>query len=120
MKGRFEKIGKIKNNSKVILDYAHTPEALKTCLLNLREQFKIKKFLYFLDVVEIEIKIKDLKWVKLHLNTLIKFILQMIIQDMKIQKKFEEILKKGLKNKILLKYLIDLKRYLAIEKSKFR
>ena len=40
--GRFEKIGKIKNQSKVILDYAHTPEALKTCLLNLREQFPDK------------------------------------------------------------------------------
>jgi len=37
--GRFEKIGKIKNNSKVILDYAHTPDALKTCLKNLKEQF---------------------------------------------------------------------------------
>ena len=43
VEGRFEKIGRIKNNSKVILDYAHTPEALKTCLLNLREQFKNKK-----------------------------------------------------------------------------
>ena len=40
--GRFQKIGKIKNLSKVILDYAHTPEALKTCLLNLREQFPNK------------------------------------------------------------------------------
>ncbi len=39
VEGRFEKIGKIKNQSKVILDYAHTPDALKTCLLNLREQF---------------------------------------------------------------------------------
>mgnify|MGYP003983477385 FL=1 len=37
--GRFEKIGKIKNNSKIILDYAHTPDALKTCLKNLKEQF---------------------------------------------------------------------------------
>ena len=37
--GRFEKVGKIKNNSKVILDYAHTPDALKTCLNNLKEQF---------------------------------------------------------------------------------
>ncbi|MDA9645239.1 UDP-N-acetylmuramyl-tripeptide synthetase, partial [bacterium] len=34
VKGRFEKIGKIKNRSKVILDYAHTPDALKTCLVN--------------------------------------------------------------------------------------
>ena len=43
VEGRFEKIGKIKNKSKVILDYAHTPEALKTCLLNLKEQFPGKK-----------------------------------------------------------------------------
>ncbi len=43
--GRLEKIGKIKNHSKVILDYAHTPGALKTCLLNLREQFPEKKIL---------------------------------------------------------------------------
>ena len=37
--GRLEKIGKIKNNSIVILDYAHTPDALNTCLENLKEQF---------------------------------------------------------------------------------
>ena len=43
VEGRFEKIGKIKNKSKVVLDYAHTPDALKTCLLNLREQFSDKK-----------------------------------------------------------------------------
>ena len=43
VEGRLEKIGKIKNKSKVILDYAHTPEALKTCLLNLKEQFPDKK-----------------------------------------------------------------------------
>ena len=41
--GRFEKVGKIKNNSKVILDYAHTPDALKTCLKNLKEQFPSHK-----------------------------------------------------------------------------
>ena len=45
MEGRFEKIGNIKNKSKVILDYAHTPEALKTCLLNLKEQFSDKKII---------------------------------------------------------------------------
>ncbi len=43
VEGRFERIGKIKNKSMVILDYAHTPEALKICLLNLREQFPGKK-----------------------------------------------------------------------------
>ena len=41
--GRLEKIGNIKNNSKVILDYAHTPDALKVSLQNLKDQFKDKK-----------------------------------------------------------------------------
>ena len=45
VEGRFEKVGKIKNQSKVILDYAHTPGALKTCILNLREQFPDKKII---------------------------------------------------------------------------
>ena len=43
VEGRLEKIGKIKNNSKVILDYAHTPAALELALLNLREQFPFSK-----------------------------------------------------------------------------
>jgi len=43
VEGRFERIGKIKNKSKVILDYAHTPGALKTCLVNLKEQFPDQK-----------------------------------------------------------------------------
>ena len=43
VRGRLEEIGTIKNNSKVILDYAHTPDALKTSLINLKEQFKNKK-----------------------------------------------------------------------------
>ena len=41
--GRFEKIGKLKNNSIVILDYAHTPDALKVCLNSLKNQFPLKK-----------------------------------------------------------------------------
>ncbi len=45
IEGRFEKIGMIKNKSKVILDYAHTPDALKTCLVNLKEQFPEKKII---------------------------------------------------------------------------
>ncbi len=39
VEGRLEKVGNIKNNSKVILDYAHTPEALELSLLNIKEQF---------------------------------------------------------------------------------
>ena len=41
--GRLESVGSIKNNSKVILDYAHTPEALETSLKSLKEQFKNRK-----------------------------------------------------------------------------
>ena len=41
--GRLEKIGSIKNNSFVILDYAHTPDALISCLQNIKDQFKNKK-----------------------------------------------------------------------------
>ncbi len=41
--GRFEKISNLKNNSIVILDYAHTPDALKVCLTNIKDQFLLKK-----------------------------------------------------------------------------
>jgi len=41
--GRLEKISNLHNNSIVILDYAHTPDALKVCLVNLRDQFPLKK-----------------------------------------------------------------------------
>ena len=43
VEGRLEKIGKLKNNSKVILDYAHTPDALETILTNIKEQFPMGK-----------------------------------------------------------------------------
>ncbi len=43
VEGRLEKIGEIKNNSKVILDYSHTPEALELALLSLKEQFPMQK-----------------------------------------------------------------------------
>ena len=43
VRGRLEQIGNIKNNSRVILDYAHTPDALEASLKSLKEQFKNKK-----------------------------------------------------------------------------
>tara|TARA_Y100001958_G_C21239019_1_gene566212 strand:+ start:39 stop:2861 length:2823 start_codon:yes stop_codon:yes gene_type:complete len=41
--GRLEKIGNLNNKSKVILDYAHTPEALKTVILNIKEDYPLSK-----------------------------------------------------------------------------
>tara|TARA_Y100000816_G_scaffold289973_1_gene277605 strand:- start:6662 stop:9508 length:2847 start_codon:yes stop_codon:yes gene_type:complete len=41
--GRLEQIGKLHNNGIVILDYAHTPDALLTCIKNVKEQFKFRK-----------------------------------------------------------------------------
>jgi MurE/MurF fusion protein len=43
VEGRLEKIGKIKNRSMVILDYAHTPAALKMALSGIKEQFPASK-----------------------------------------------------------------------------
>ena len=43
VEGRLEKIGKLKNKSRVLLDYAHTPDALKTVLQNIKEQFPCSK-----------------------------------------------------------------------------
>ena len=41
--GRSEKVGNIKNKAKVLLDYAHTPNALKTLILNVRDDFPLSK-----------------------------------------------------------------------------
>ncbi|MDC3257591.1 UDP-N-acetylmuramoyl-L-alanyl-D-glutamate--2,6-diaminopimelate ligase [Candidatus Pelagibacter sp.] len=43
VEGRLEKIGVLRNKSKVILDYAHTPDALETVLINIKEQFPLSK-----------------------------------------------------------------------------
>ena len=39
--GRLENIGNLKNNSKVILDYAHTPNALQTVITNIKDEFPL-------------------------------------------------------------------------------
>ena len=43
--GRLEPVGKILNKSIVILDYAHTPEALRTTLRDLKSQFEERKII---------------------------------------------------------------------------
>jgi len=41
--GRLEQIGKLKNKSRVILDYAHTPDALKTVIFSIKEDYPLSK-----------------------------------------------------------------------------
>jgi len=41
VEGRLENVGTIRNNSRVILDYAHTPDALKYALKSIKEQFSL-------------------------------------------------------------------------------
>ncbi len=41
--GRMEEVGKLKNLSKIILDYAHTPDALEASLKSIKNQFKKHK-----------------------------------------------------------------------------
>ncbi len=41
--GRLETIGSLKNKAKIILDYAHTPHALKTIILNIKQDFPFSK-----------------------------------------------------------------------------
>jgi len=47
VEGRLEYIGSQKNNSKIILDYAHTPQALEQALKNIKEHFKKKILIVF-------------------------------------------------------------------------
>ena len=35
--GRMEQVGNLHNNSIIILDYAHTPDALRICLKNIKD-----------------------------------------------------------------------------------
>ena len=73
VEGRLEKVGNIKNNSKVILDYAHTPEALELALLNLKEQFPESKINLVFGCGGDRDKKKDLLWETLQKNIQIKF-----------------------------------------------
>ena len=69
----------------MILDYAHTPDALRTCIENVREHFSLRKVNILFSVEEKEIKKRE-HTVKLLIICVIISILQMIILKMKIKK----------------------------------
>ena len=45
--GRLECVSKLKNNSKIIVDFAHTPDALKQTLIALKQQYKREIIIVF-------------------------------------------------------------------------
>ncbi len=45
--GRLECIGNLKNNSKILIDFAHTPDALEQSLVAIKRQFKKKIIIVF-------------------------------------------------------------------------
>ena len=97
VEGRFENIGKIKNRSKVILDYAHTPDALKTSLLNLREQFHNKKIIVLFGCGGNRDQNKRSKMGNIASKYSDFIFLTDDNQDLRILRKLEEILKKASK-----------------------
>ena len=54
--------------------------------------------------MEIEIRIKELKWAKLQIFLQIKYILPMIIQDLKVPNKIRNDIKKGIKKTTILEF----------------
>ena len=47
VEGRLERVAKLNNNSSIIVDFAHTPDALEKSLIAIRQQFKKKIILVF-------------------------------------------------------------------------
>ena len=116
-----KKLVEFKNNSKVILDYAHTPEALKTCLLNLREQFKDKKISLLFGCGGNRDQNKRSKMGKIASNFSDKIYLTDDNPRYENPKKFEMILKKGINNKKIIEISDRSKAiFKAIERFKFR
>ena len=107
VEGRFQKIGKLKNQSKVILDYAHTPGALKTCLLNLREQFPNNKISLLFGCGGNRDQNKRSKMGKIADNLSDKIYLTDDNPRFENPKKIRKDIKKGIKSKKLLKYQVE-------------
>ena len=47
VRGRLECVARLNNNSKIIVDFAHTPDALKQSLISIKKQFKKEIIIVF-------------------------------------------------------------------------
>ena len=84
--GRLECVANLNNNSNIVVDFAHTPDALEQSLIALKKQFKKEIILVFGCGGERDKK-KRLIMGKLLKNIVEKFLLPTTIQEVKILKK---------------------------------
>ncbi len=110
--GRFEKIGKIRNKSRVILDYAHTPDALRICLSNLKEQFPNKKIILLFGCGGNRDKNKRFKMGKIASNYSNKIYLTDDNPRFEDPRKIRDDIKKGIQN-TLIKEIPDRKQAIS-------
>ena len=110
VEGRFEKIGKIKNKSLVFLDYAHTPDALQTCILNIREQFSDKHISVLFGCGGDRDKGKRSKMGKIADKYADKIYLTDDNPRYERPKKIRDEIKKGIKKRQIIKFLIEKKQ----------
>ena len=99
VEGRFEKIGTLKNKSKVLLDYAHTPDALETLIKNIRDQFPLSKICLVFGCGGDRDKDKRLKMGKIASKYADKIYLTDDNPRNENPKKIRSEIKKGIKNK---------------------
>ena len=112
VEGRFERIGKIKNKSKIILDYAHTPDALRTCLVNLKEQFPDQKISLVFGCGGNRDKDKRAKMGKIADIFSDKIYLTDDNPRFENPDKIRQDIKRGIKKKKYMKFQIEKKQYL--------
>ena len=99
VEGRLEKIGTLKNKSKVLLDYAHTPDALETVLINIKDQFPLSKICLVFGCGGDRDKYKRFKMGKIASKYAHKIYLTDDNPRSENPKKIRNEIKKGIKNK---------------------
>ena len=82
MRGRLELVKEFPDHTKVFIDFAHTPDAIKNAITSLRTHFKKDVTIIFGCGGERD-KSKRKKLEKLLTKYVVKYLLQMIIQEEK-------------------------------------
>ncbi len=101
VEGRLEKIGVLRNGAKILLDFAHTPDALETVLSNIKQQFPKSKINLVFGCGGDRDKKKRLKMGKISSNYADKIFLTDDNPRTENPKKIRNEIKRGIKGKNL-------------------